>query len=81
MLDALFLRHPRSVGETYGEHFANALAFGIELARAAVACLIHAFVPALFEKTASGIIRDLHHRMIEGRRRRIELGFAPDYQI
>lgn len=81
MLDALFFRHPRSIGETYGEHFAKAIEFSAHLFTAAVACFIHALLPALFERTASGIIRRLHTGMIENRRRQLELGFAPEYEI
>lgn len=81
MIESLFLRHPRSVGETYGEHFAMALEFAAALFVAAVACLVHAIVPALFQTTASRIIASLHQTMVTNRRRRVELGFSPDYQI
>ncbi len=81
MLETLFFRHPRSVGETYGEHFAKAIEFGAYLFVASIACVIHALVPALFQTTASRIIATLHQGMIENRRRRFELGLAPDYQI
>jgi hypothetical protein len=81
MLETLFFRHPRSVGETYSEHFAKAVEFGAYLFAAAIACLIHALVPALFQTTASRIIANLHAGMIVNRRRQLERGFAPDYQI
>ena len=81
MLDMLFLRHPRSVGESYGEHFVMATEFAAALFVAAVACLVHAVVPALFPSTASRIIANLHDTMVLNRRRRLDHGFAPDYQI
>lgn len=81
MIDMLFLRHPRSVGETYGEHFMMATEFAVSLFVAAVACLVHAVVPALFPSTASRIIATLHNTMVLNRRRRLDRGFAPDYQI
>ncbi|MGC6330003.1 DUF6356 family protein [Rhizorhabdus sp. FW153] len=66
----LFLDHPASVGESYAEHFVNAAGFGLLLGRAACACFIHALVPALFERTASRLVTQLHDRMVTNRRRR-----------
>ena len=63
MIKALFLEHPDSVDETYLEHFRFALTFAGWLALAAGAAFVHALVPALFEKTASSIIRKLCQRM------------------
>ncbi len=65
-LSAIFRDHPASVGESYFEHMAFALSFALRLLAAGAAALIHAFIPCLFEKTASGLIRDMHTR-IEGR--------------
>ena len=45
-----FVDHPRSVGETYGEHFAVATGFGLRLIAAGLACLVHACVPAWFTR-------------------------------
>ena len=55
-----FLEHPHSVGESYMEHQAFALAVSFKLFTAAFACFIHALVPALFEKTASTIVREVY---------------------
>ena len=59
-----FRKHPASVGETYWQHMAIALQFAGALFMAACAALIHAFFPAWFEKTASGLIVRLHSRMV-----------------
>ncbi len=59
-VDKYFLNHPRSVGETYMEHQGFAVAVSLKLFIAATACLIHALVPALFERTASRIVRDVY---------------------
>ncbi|MGE5792761.1 MAG: DUF6356 family protein [Bacteroidota bacterium] len=67
MLKAHFTAHPASVGETYGEHFASATYFSRQLLVAAAACFVHALLPFLFEKTASGILRRLHDRMVVAR--------------
>jgi len=67
MLKTRFTAHPASVGETYGEHFATASWFARQLFLAALACAVHAVLPFLFEKTASGILRRLHERMVVSR--------------
>lgn len=55
-----FTEHPHAVGETYGEHFAVAAGVSRQLAGAAVAALIHAFMPRFHETTASDRIRALN---------------------
>lgn len=62
MLDA-FNRHPSSVGETYGEHLAQASGFGMTMITAGAACLVHAIFPFWFEKTASHCVQRLHAQM------------------
>jgi hypothetical protein len=62
MLNRLFLDHPQSVGETYGEHARFAFGFSMRLFGAAFAALIHAILPWMFEKTASTIVADLYQR-------------------
>ena len=62
MLRRIFIDHPNSVDETYLEHLAFALKFAGLLGAAACAALIHAFIPAAFEKTASKIIAKLYAR-------------------
>ena len=64
MFERLFLANPHSVGESYAAHFRAASAFAGLLLLAAVACLIHAVFPALFERTASGTVTQLHERMM-----------------
>ena len=63
----LFTDHPNSVGESYGEHMGQAMSFALPLFVAAFACLAHAFLPFLFEKTGSGIITTLYDRMVTNR--------------
>ncbi|WP_442580505.1 DUF6356 family protein [Mesorhizobium sp. ASY16-5R] len=58
----LFVDHPASVDETYLGHMAFAAWFSSKLFMAAGAALIHAFLPFLFETTASRIIRELYER-------------------
>jgi len=58
--------HPASVGETYFGHMRFALRFSGLLFAAGGAALVHAILPAVFETTASDMIRRLH-AMIENR--------------
>lgn len=67
MIDNLFLKHPRSVNETYGEHFGVAMSFSIALFAGALAAAVHALLPSLFETTASRIVTRLHGRMVTNR--------------
>ncbi len=63
----LFTDHPSSVGEGYFEHMGQATSFALPLFVAAFACLMHAFLPFLFEKTGSRIITGLYDRMVANR--------------
>jgi hypothetical protein len=66
MIDRLFLDHPRKVEESYLQHARFAFGFSAQLFAAAFAALVHALIPAFFERTASTIVARLyartHHR-------------------
>ncbi len=66
MLYALFLKHPRALGETYAEHRRRALGVAGTMLVAGGCCAAHAIVPALFENTASAAINRLHERLASG---------------
>lgn len=59
----IFVDHPESVDETYFEHMRFAGWFASRLLLAGGAALVHAVIPCLFEKTASGMIREMHARI------------------
>ena len=59
----LMTRHPRSVGESYGEHMIAAWSFAGGLMLAAVACFLHGLLPFLCQSTASRRVTALHARM------------------
>lgn len=65
-----FTAHPASVGESYWAHAGRAFGFAALLFGAALACLAHALIPALFERTASRTIARLYGEMIAHRDRR-----------
>ncbi len=58
----LFTDHPASVGESYFGHMAFAGWFASRLFLAGGAALVHAFLPFMFETTASRIVRELYER-------------------
>jgi len=62
MISRIFLDHPADVDETFLQHMGFALKFAGLLFLAAGAALIHALIPCLFQKTASGIIAKLYAR-------------------
>ena len=55
MFYRLFKEHPEAVQETYVQHAIFASRFALKLAAAAGAALVHAVVPALFEKQQAGL--------------------------
>jgi len=64
MFDRIFLSHPRSVGESYPEHAATAARFGATMVVGGFACILHAFVPAIFPRTASDRVKKLYAQMV-----------------
>jgi hypothetical protein len=60
--------HLRAAGETYWQHFRFAQTVGLLALAAGVACLIHAFVPALCTRTASRTIGQLNQLFAERER-------------
>jgi hypothetical protein len=63
MMQRWFAEHPRSVGESYLGHLRTAGRFGWAMVTGGAACLLHALVPALFERTGSGIVKRLYAEM------------------
>ncbi|QJU56726.1 hypothetical protein HL653_02045 [Sphingomonas sp. AP4-R1] len=59
MFERLFLAHPRSVGESYGEHMRVAGRVGFLLIGGGIAALIHAVFPRFHQTTGSRLIRRL----------------------
>jgi len=59
----VFTDHPAKVGESYCQHMRFAAKYSATLFAAGFAALVHAVIPPLFEKTASGLIRTLYHRI------------------
>lgn len=69
-----FTEHPASVGESYFEHFGQAMRFSGRMFFGAVCCAVHAVFPFLCVKTGSSCITELHDRMVTNRDRRERAG-------
>lgn len=67
VLTRLFTDHPATVGESYTQHAGHAFYFAGRLAVATLACTVHAIVPGLCKTTGSGIVKDLHDKMVANR--------------
>ena len=63
LIHQLFRAHPEAVDEGYFEHMGFALKFAWRLFRAGGAALVHAFVPALCETTASSAILGMNDEL------------------
>jgi hypothetical protein len=59
----LFVDHPRTVNETYGEHWCVANRFGVLMILAGLGAIVHGFIPGLMVRTGSNMIRKLHGEM------------------
>jgi hypothetical protein len=66
-MDVSFTAHPRSVGESYTEHFGVAMSFAVAMIAGGLACAVHAVLPFMFTRTGSQTIRRLHDRMVANR--------------
>ncbi len=68
-MDFSFTKHPSTVGETYGEHFAVATSFGTSMILGGLACVVHGVLPFLFTTTGSQTVKRLHDRIVVSRQR------------
>lgn len=61
-----FLDHPRSAGESYGQHLRFAASIGATMLAGGFACLIHGLAPWAFQTAGSRLLRRAQ-TMIEAR--------------
>jgi len=78
MIRRLFLNHPASVNESYGEHFRVAAGFGWTMLIGALGAFVHALVPALCQRTGSNTVKQLHLRLVKDPQRD---GKRPEFEI
>jgi len=67
-----FTEHPAAVGESYPQHFVKAAVFGGQMIAAGLACVVHAALPFLFQRTASDMIGRLNQALEQRRRHNAE---------
>ena len=67
MFQRLFIDHPRTVDETYAEHFAFVGRFGLTMIWGGLCALVHAVVPGFCVTTGSTTIARLNRTMTDRR--------------
>lgn len=68
MFKRLFIDHPRTVDESYAEHFVVASRFGVTMIWGGLCALVHAVVPGWCITTGSDTIERLNRIMVINRR-------------
>jgi hypothetical protein len=68
MFKRLFVDHPRSVDESYVEHFGVAGRFGMTMIWGGLGALVHAIVPGWCITTGSDTVLKLTRGIVEQRR-------------
>ena len=68
MFRRLFIDHPRTVDETYFEHFVVSSKFGVNMILGGLCALVHAVVPGWCVTTGSRTIERLNAIMVIQRR-------------
>ncbi|VVC77038.1 hypothetical protein AQUSIP_23650 [Aquicella siphonis] len=61
----IFTEHPHSIGESYFQHMKFATLFGIKMITGGLACIIHAVLPFLFQKTGSKMLLGMTRHFVE----------------
>jgi hypothetical protein len=81
MIGRLFWEHPKSLGMSWAQHGAGAVAIGARMVGAGLACIVHAIVPALFTETAGRTVISLHDHMVKRKAGAANPNAWPDYEI
>lgn len=68
MYNRLFVDHPKSVDESYGEHFRVAGSFGVAMIWGGMKALVHAIIPGWCITSGSDTVKRLNHIIVEQRR-------------
>ncbi len=70
MFKRLFIDHPRTVEETYAEHFVFAGSFGLKMIWGGIGAVIHAIIPGLCITAGSEMIKTLNKTIVDQRERK-----------
>ena len=68
MFNRLFVDHPKSVDESYTEHFKVAGSFGVAMIWGGSKALVHAIIPGMCITSGSDTVKRLNTIMVEQRR-------------
>jgi hypothetical protein len=63
IINCMFLKHPEKQNMTYFEHLQHACSYGIQALGCSLIFIVHGFIPCLFEKTGSAMIKNLNDRL------------------
>lgn len=55
--------HLEGVEETYFQHMCHALSYGSKMVAGGFGAIIHAFIPSIFQTTASRVTAELHQEL------------------
>lgn len=67
-MENIFTKHPRSINETYLQHFYYTTKCAVVMAIALILCLLHGIFPFLFKQTGSNLIIQLATKMSDRRK-------------
>ncbi len=67
MFSRIFLDHPKTVGESYWEHFGVATGFGRTMIVGGIKAVLHGIFPNVFKTSGSDTVRKLHAVLVEKR--------------
>ena len=67
MINRIFLSHPRTVGESYWQHFGVATRFGGTMIIGGVKAVLHGIFPNICQTAGSDTVRNLHAALVEKR--------------
>ena len=67
MIRRIFLDHPKTVGETYWQHFGVATGFGRTMIGGGIKAVLHGLFPNIFQTAGSDTVRQLHAILVEKR--------------
>ena len=63
IINCMFLKNPEEQNMTYFEHLKHACSYGIQAVGCSLIFIVHGFIPCLFEKTGSAMIKDLNDQL------------------
>ena len=63
IVNCIFLKHPEEQNMTYFEHLKHACSYALQAVGCSIIFIVHGFIPCLFEKTGSVMIKDLNDQL------------------